>query len=133
MLAALRAKKGANFHFGLVCSSWIALSRFSSGRHPLSPLGDRSLEWVESANVMVSRRVGSKYRLHQNFNLSWQVLIIPVQVCDHLLPPHGPRCSLVAGAARVFDYIPSRTISTDVSKGKSYLPHSSLIAVHLIS
>ena len=55
LLQAVRAKKGAIFHFGLVCSSWIAMCRYSSGRRFLCPHGDTSLWWVENGNRMVAR------------------------------------------------------------------------------
>ena len=55
IVAAMRARPGSVFHFGLVCSSWVVISRFSSGRHKLCPMGNTSLQWVEDANTMVSR------------------------------------------------------------------------------
>ena len=64
IVAALKAKPGANYHFGLVCSSWVALCRFSSGRAFLAPHGNEELPWVEAGNRMVSRRA----LLRQNFH-----------------------------------------------------------------
>ena len=51
----LRSKPNAIFHIGLVCSSWVAISRASTGRSFLNPLGHVHLPLVHSSNVMVSR------------------------------------------------------------------------------
>ena len=95
LLAALKAKKGSNFHWGLVCSSWVALCRFSSGRTFLAPEGDRELSWVEAGNKMVSRL--GKGILH-TINFAYNVLNVP-QVLPGVLPLDGEGGALDAGAA----------------------------------
>ena len=45
--------------FGIVCSTWIALSRASTKRSFWRPLGDVMLKGVAASNVMVSRRWGA--------------------------------------------------------------------------
>ena len=49
------SQTGSNFHFGLVCSSWVVVSRGSSLRHWLAPMGDGSRDFVAGGNKMVSR------------------------------------------------------------------------------
>ena len=83
LLQALKAKPGGVFHFGLVCGSWVALSRFSSGSRYLCPMGDQSLPWVVDANVMVSRLATQVY-------VSWCMCMIYMHVsCALVLALEG--------------------------------------------
>ena len=43
---------------GMVCSSWVALSRASTRRHYFCPLGDGSSLKAEEGNQLVSRCLG---------------------------------------------------------------------------
>lgn len=43
--------------FGIVCSSWVVISRGTSGRSWIAPLGDTSQRFVREGNQMTSRWV----------------------------------------------------------------------------
>ena len=47
------------FAFGLVCSSFVSVSRGSTHRHYFLPLGDPSSKSVELGNLLCSRNQGS--------------------------------------------------------------------------
>ena len=53
----LRSHPDAVFHFGLVCSTWVAISRGSTYRHYFMPLGDTTAKSVELGNLLAARRV----------------------------------------------------------------------------
>ena len=56
MNSALRLKPGSISALGPVCSSWVFLSRSSSGRSCLFPLGlESERAWVKDANIMNAR------------------------------------------------------------------------------
>ena len=56
MLAILKCKDGEFVvMWGIVCSTWISLSRHSTGRHFWVPLGDTSRLPVQEANLLTSR------------------------------------------------------------------------------
>ena len=88
LLQVLKTKPGSTFHFGLVCSSWVALCRYSSGRRFLCPHGDESLGWVRNANVMVARLLA--YELDELHGYAMCVSLTPV--------------SLICGVVQVYTF-----------------------------
>ena len=42
-------------YFGTVCSSWVTISRSSTGLSYFLPLGDQSVDSVNKANILVPR------------------------------------------------------------------------------
>ena len=64
ILTVMKMKEGKGLvHFGMVCSSWVTISRSSTGRSYFVPLGDRSIDSVNKANILVSRTVVLKHAL----------------------------------------------------------------------
>lgn len=67
LVSLLRAKKRVIVHFGVPCSSWVLLSRATTARTWLAPLGDCSVKSVADGNLLVwrvhfwMRLLGSKY------------------------------------------------------------------------
>ena len=55
LVAVLRGKKKLVAHFGLPCASWVLLSRGTTARSWLAPLGDVSVKCVADANLLCSR------------------------------------------------------------------------------
>ena len=55
LVAVLRGKKKLVVHFGLPCASWVLLSRGTTARSWLAPLGDVSVKCVADANLLCSR------------------------------------------------------------------------------
>ncbi|CAL1161504.1 unnamed protein product [Cladocopium goreaui] len=55
LLSCLRAKKRVVVHFGLPCSSWVLLSRATTARTYLAPLGDLSVSSVKLGNLLCAR------------------------------------------------------------------------------
>jgi hypothetical protein len=56
MLTIMQGKSNELFTvFAVVCSSWVAISKGTSGRSWLSPLGDESYQFVREGNIMVAR------------------------------------------------------------------------------
>ncbi|CAK9096788.1 Uncharacterized protein SCF082_LOCUS45422 [Durusdinium trenchii] len=51
----LRSKPDAVFAFGVVCSTWVAVSRGSTHRHYFLPLGDPNSPSCNKANLLVAR------------------------------------------------------------------------------
>ena len=56
LLSILRAKEGAVFTFGVVCSSFVAVSRGSTFRHYFLPLGDPTSPSNQLGNLLAARR-----------------------------------------------------------------------------
>lgn len=55
MAAVSRLKPGGLLHCAPVCSSWVWISRGSSGRTWYQPLGDTSRKFVKDGNCMAAR------------------------------------------------------------------------------
>ena len=55
IVSVLRAKKNVVAHFGLPCASWVFLSRATTARTWLAPLGDLSVKSVVEGNLLCSR------------------------------------------------------------------------------
>ena len=55
----LKLKDGTGLvHFGMVCSSWITISRGTTQRCYFCPLGDETVDSVAKANILCSRIIG---------------------------------------------------------------------------
>ena len=55
ILTILQAKKKVICHFGLPCASWVLLSRATTARTWLAPLGDTTVAAVRLGNLLTSR------------------------------------------------------------------------------
>lgn len=55
LVSLLRAKKRVIVHFGVPCSSWVLLSRATTARTWLAPLGDCSVKSVADGNLLAAR------------------------------------------------------------------------------
>jgi hypothetical protein len=55
LAAVLMSKDQALTIMGFVCSSWISISKGTSARTFMSPLGDTSIPFVAQGNMMLSR------------------------------------------------------------------------------
>ena len=65
ILAALRGRYGSMLAMlGVCCSSWVAISRGSSHRSFLNPMGYTGYEAVRLANLMAARTEGSWHNTH---------------------------------------------------------------------
>lgn len=51
----LRSAPGCVCHFGLACGSWVIVSRGTTLRTFLAPMGRTDLQCVSDANTLVSR------------------------------------------------------------------------------
>lgn len=61
----LRSTPEAVFSFGLVCSTWVSVSRGSTFRHFFLPLGDQSAASVKLGNLLAARtKFGKKQPQH---------------------------------------------------------------------
>lgn len=58
LMAILRSKDGVVVPFGLVCSTFITISRGSTYRHYFLPEGDTSATSVAASNVLAARMIG---------------------------------------------------------------------------
>ena len=76
----LQAKKEFVLMIGFPCSTWVAMSRASTGRHFFRPLGNRMSEKVEFANVLASR-LGSLIAHAPNINSCMAMLFIMLGWC----------------------------------------------------
>ena len=64
MITCLRSTKRTVWHFGLPCGSWVLLSRGTTLRTFLSPLGDAGVESVALANLLCARSAAPKPLCH---------------------------------------------------------------------
>ena len=55
MMILLKSGPGLVAHFGLACGSWVVVSRGTTLRTFLAPMGRTDLESVSQANTLVSR------------------------------------------------------------------------------
>ena len=55
MTILLKCAPGCVVHFGLACGSWVVVSRGTTMRTFLSPMGRTDLQSVSDANTLVSR------------------------------------------------------------------------------
>ena len=83
--------------FGIVCSTWITLSRASTKRSFWRPLGDVMLKGVAASNVMVSRRCGAAGKgLINSIACNTHVFMHDMYTCILQLqddsPRHGDSC-----------------------------------------
>ena len=82
LLAILRSRSSVAVFFGMVCSSWVLISRNSTKRSFWRPLGDVSVKGVTASNIMASRCMVSSC-------MSWNPSAMTS--CDaHAHAWHGP-------------------------------------------
>lgn len=82
MLAAILSSREGAFliHFGVVCSTWVAISQGSCRRSFWAPLGDTELPTVVNANEMVGKMC---------------CLLLVIQACGGTFTVEQPRSSLL--------------------------------------
>lgn len=71
----LRSSPRAVFTFGLVCSTWVSVSRGSTYRHFFLPLGDQNAGSVQLGNLLASRRSKLNKNVFQFKNNSWSNML----------------------------------------------------------
>jgi len=107
----LRSKSDAVYAFGLVCSSFVSVSRGSTFRHYFLPLGDPSSASAQLGNLLCARspRVGNiryhivGYIYHIYISFMWVVSLVNI-----FLWAQGIYCQLEVDQALLWNSPPSK-------------------------